>query len=525
MTRNIRLQVVFAVAIYLAGAMAFAQSSGYATYIPNCAGCHGTNGIVASEYMKSRGTPDATDPYIKGLTAKQMFNSVKNGREGSINGMYAMRPFKNKLTDEQIREAVAFYRELGNAAPIAPVQVAQDAAPVSEPAPLAEEKSIDSGARSGAVSHQAKPVLDRAIQFFGGIDNIRALRNDEGRVQTTQISQGNVVQIQSHWISVYPNIQWQEYQASVGQKSMSGVSFFDGTIGWHIRNGKLTDMDEVQKKGASRSMFTQPKNLLALSGGRTVNYEGKSGADDVLLFRQGELSCRLHIDSMGQVAKYAYRDKTDEIDVMFSDYRDVGGVKMAYRTSMTKNGQTWIDSQVIQAEANTNPSLEKLAQKPGGPPLDAAYLASIAPLPLPSFFVSIQSHDDHLQLNPDYSFQLQEGGQPYHGTFAIRGNTLLLDINESNIQTSLTRQGHDLTDSSGQTWSHREQSAGTVPSGAVLRNDDIIKLAKVGVDDATISAKIKSSKCQFDTSTDALVLLKKSGVSSAVLKAMVGAGR
>jgi len=113
----------------------------------------------------------------------------------------------------------------------------------------------------------------------------------------------------------------------VGQKSMSGVSFFDGTIGWHIRNGKLTDMDEVQKKGASRSMFTQPKNLLALSGGPTVTYEGKSGADDVLLFRQGELSCRLHIDSMGQVAKYAYRDKTDEIDVMFSDYRDVGASK------------------------------------------------------------------------------------------------------------------------------------------------------------------------------------------------------
>jgi hypothetical protein len=57
----------------------------------------------------------------------------------------------------------------------------------------------------------------------------------------------------------------------------------------------------------------------------------------------------------------------------------------------------------------------------------------------------------------------------------------------------------------------------------MLRNEDVIKLAKVGIDDATILAKIKTSKCQFDTTTDALVLLRKSGVSAVVLNAMVGA--
>jgi hypothetical protein len=143
-------------------------------------------------------------------------------------------------------------------------------------------------------------------------------------------------------------------------------------------------------------------------------------------------------------------------------------------------------------------------------------------LQYPSLYVSAQTPADRLQLNADYTFQLQEGGQPYHGTFAIRGNTLLLNINESNIQTPLTRQGHDLADSNGQTWSYREQSAGTAASGAVLHNEDIIKLATVGIDDVTIVAKITSSKCQFDTSTDALVLLKRSGVSAVVMKAMVG---
>ena len=46
-------------------------------------------------------------------------------------------------------------------------------------------------------------------------------------------------------------------------------------------------------------------------------------------------------------------------------------------------------------------------------------------------------------------------------------------------------------------------------------------MAKAGIDDAIIVAKIESSKCQFDTSTDALIQLKSAGVSSAVIKSML----
>ena len=150
---------------------------------------------------------------------------------------------------------------------------------------------------------------------------------------------------------------------------------------------------------------------------------------------------------------------------------------------------------------------------------------AVAPLRLPSAYVNAQSPEDKLQLNADNSFSLREGGQPYHGSFVLTGSAIELNISEDSAKTTLNRQGDNLTDSSGQTWSYKEQSAGTVLGGAVLHNQDIIKLAKVGIDDATITAKIKGSKCQFDTSTDALVMLKKSGVSATVLKAMVGAGK
>jgi hypothetical protein len=132
--------------------------------------------------------------------------------------------------------------------------------------------------------------------------------------------------------------------------------------------------------------------------------------------------------------------------------------------SATKNGQSYANVQIVEAFANTKPRLETLAQKPGGQPLSNAYFASIVPFKYPALYVSAQFPADHLQLNADNSFLLQESGQPYHGTFAIRGNTLLLNISESNIQTSLSRQGRDLADSSGQTWNWREQTATTAPN-------------------------------------------------------------
>jgi hypothetical protein len=101
-----------------------------------------------------------------------------------------------------------------------------------------------------------------------------------------------------------------------------------------------------------------------------------------------------------------------------------------------------------------------------------------------------------------------------------------LSIRETGDKTTATIQANNnLTDSNGQAWVLREQSADSAPDGPALKNEDIIKLAKAGLDDELIIAKINGSKCQFDTSTDALIQLKKSGVSATVLKAIVGTGK
>lgn len=52
-------------------------------------------------------------------------------------------------------------------------------------------------------------------------------------------------------------------------------------------------------------------------------------------------------------------------------------------------------------------------------------------------------------------------------------------------------------------------------------NEDIIRMSRTGVGPAVVVAKIKTSRCKFDTSPSALVVLKDAGVADEVLIEMV----
>jgi hypothetical protein len=55
----------------------------------------------------------------------------------------------------------------------------------------------------------------------------------------------------------------------------------------------------------------------------------------------------------------------------------------------------------------------------------------------------------------------------------------------------------------------------------MLTNDSVIQLHKLGLADPTIVAKIKASTCNFDTSMDALKVLKDAGIADEIIQAML----
>ncbi len=87
----------------LAGTVSFAQSSGEATYKAKCQMCHGEKGLADSGAGKAMKVKPATDPDVKKLSEAQMIDAVHNGSG-------KMQAYKDKLTEEQIKDAVGYFR-------------------------------------------------------------------------------------------------------------------------------------------------------------------------------------------------------------------------------------------------------------------------------------------------------------------------------------------------------------------------------------------------------------------------------
>jgi len=106
MTKRVRSNVALAALLALAGVVSFAQAGGEATYKSKCASCHGATGMADSGAGKAMKVKPANDPAVKALSEADMIKVTTDGKG-------KMPAYKGKLTDDQIKEAVAFYRSLG----------------------------------------------------------------------------------------------------------------------------------------------------------------------------------------------------------------------------------------------------------------------------------------------------------------------------------------------------------------------------------------------------------------------------
>lgn len=82
-----------------------------ANWTKHCASCHGKDGKGETKAGRMAGVKDQTDAkYQAGLKDDAMFAAVKDGlKEG---GKEKMKPFKDKLSDDEIKALVAHVRTL-----------------------------------------------------------------------------------------------------------------------------------------------------------------------------------------------------------------------------------------------------------------------------------------------------------------------------------------------------------------------------------------------------------------------------
>lgn len=93
-------------AIFVAVAsVAVAQTGGEATYKAQCQMCHGETGKGDTPVGKGLHAKSFSDPQVIEASKAKLIGQVKNGSS-------AMPPFKDKLTDAQIKDVIAYVRTL-----------------------------------------------------------------------------------------------------------------------------------------------------------------------------------------------------------------------------------------------------------------------------------------------------------------------------------------------------------------------------------------------------------------------------
>jgi mono/diheme cytochrome c family protein len=86
-------------------APAFAQDAGADTYKAKCAMCHGADGLGATPAGKAMKAASFKDPALVSAPDAQLIAAIKNGKN-------KMPAYAGKLTDDQIKSALAYIRRL-----------------------------------------------------------------------------------------------------------------------------------------------------------------------------------------------------------------------------------------------------------------------------------------------------------------------------------------------------------------------------------------------------------------------------
>jgi len=100
-----RSLVILAAGVCITGYLGFAQSAGQATYRAKCQSCHGSTGIPYPGIAKTLGVKPISDPEVQKHSETEMIKVTEEGKG-------KMPAYKGKLTDEQIKDAVSYFRSL-----------------------------------------------------------------------------------------------------------------------------------------------------------------------------------------------------------------------------------------------------------------------------------------------------------------------------------------------------------------------------------------------------------------------------
>jgi len=221
-----------------------------------------------------------------------------------------------------------------------------------------------------AALERGRAVLAAAQKAAGGLERLRAIKDISMVMERKVTMQQNEIAGTGRDVFILPNVIRSEQTLPFG----TIISFYDGKTGWMQTPQGTRDLPDAMKKMVHGQLVRNTLNLLRAEGGYAVQFEkrekvGDADADVVVLSKDGE-TVRLFVDaSSGNLLKKTYRGQffagaPADLEEIFSDYREVSGVRVPFRTIVNQNGEKFLDSTVSEVKLNSGADPAELAKKP-----------------------------------------------------------------------------------------------------------------------------------------------------------------
>ena len=216
---------------------------------------------------------------------------------------------------------------------------------------------------SPASLERGKRLLAAAQEAVAGAAKLAAVKD---YVETAELDAANPnIHVKQTLKWVAPNY-WREENAFPGAKV---ALYTDGKTGWIASGTNSQALGGPQARQANGNLFRSYIGLLLSDRmeGRTVN---AIEADAVEISDKNGNVARLVFDAATHLPKSLSYDAVSVngapplVQETYSDFRDVGGVKVPFKIAMTQNGQRYADVTVSEFKIDTGLTSAELQKRP-----------------------------------------------------------------------------------------------------------------------------------------------------------------
>jgi len=230
---------------------------------------------------------------------------------------------------------------------------------------IPEPKQELSKADAGSLA-RGKQMLQRAQQAMGGAEKLAAVKDATYSAELALEQGAGGFKVKQVSMFLAPDQLRQEQELPFGKI----IAYTDGKSGWMATPQGVQPMPAELLKQALGETFREPYALLLSDrdSSRTVNAIGDNAVE--IATASGSLRVRVDFDpATGLPAREVYTEPGQngapaETTDIFSDWREVGGIKLPYKAIQLENGMKMLEITISEYKINRGLSATELSKRP-----------------------------------------------------------------------------------------------------------------------------------------------------------------